>query len=609
MRYFKAVLIHGKLLSVAVLILVSLLVSCDRGNDLSDVKPATKVEKQIRESTVSGATQEPPVYDPKAGGWEVEEWNERISSFLKPLSKKIINNENWEVYAGSLCDNFESASLSVPDVPQSIQDGKVEVFSKHGDPVEYDSFPNSLKNLISSVELLGNLERASFKIVDIKALDKKKIQSDLIVRFGGKSKGIYRELKGLMKMRWSIQEDSLKLFSVQGTFTASLSTIGRFVDVTEDVFGKVVDFKDQFYRGQDHWTSRVEMLTGIDVGGWQGLSIADVNGDNLDDIYIAQPGGLPNRLYVRNSEGGFEDWSKSSFINFLDSSHGNLFVDLDNDGDQDLVAGVQEGLMIMENNGAGVFSKRVAQLLPSAVPYSITAADYDKDGDLDFHVCCYNRKAGVQHHLFARPVPYHDANNGGRNVLFRNDGNWQFKNVTVLEGMEQNNRRFSYAASWEDYDNDGDMDLYIANDFGRNNLYRNDHGVSGGLRFKDVSKEVGVVDIGPGMSVSWGDYDNNGSPDLYVSNMFSSAGNRITSQKRFHNSADQNTRNHYIRHARGNSLFKNLGNGFFEDHSIASGVNVGRWAWASRFEDMDGDGYQDIYVANGFITQSDSGDL
>ena len=153
------------------------------------------------------------------------------------------------------------------------------------------------------------------------------------------------------------------------------------------------------------------------------------------------------------------------------------------------------------------------------------------------------------------------------------------------------------------------MDLYVANDFGRNNLYQNDSDKNRGYRFKDVSEDVGVVDVGPGMSVSWGDYDNDGLPDLYVANMFSSAGHRITSQDRFHKSADKDTREQYVRHARGNSLYRNLGNGHFEDRSVLSGISVGRWAWASRFEDIDGDGFQDVYVANGFITQEDTGDL
>ncbi len=84
------------------------------------------------------------------------------------------------------------------------------------------------------------------------------------------------------------------------------------------------------------------------------------------------------------------------------------------------------------------------------------------------------------------------------------------------------------AASWEDYDQDGDLDLYVANDFGRNNLYRNDDG-----QFVDVAAEAGVEDISAGMSVSWGDYNNDGQADLYVGNMFSSAGNRVTYQRQF----------------------------------------------------------------------------
>ncbi|NRB44566.1 MAG: VCBS repeat-containing protein, partial [Verrucomicrobiales bacterium] len=465
----------------------------------------------------------------------------------------------------------------------------------------------SISEILDKNALTGRVERSSFKIIAIQDQKKKKVNCEAIVHFAGRHDDVFRELKGELNLKWDLESGELKLLRVDGSFRAVYSSIGQFVDVTQSSLGEVPEFTEQFYRGQDHWTGRLEMLTGIDVGGWQGVAVADINNDGKDDLYVAQPGGLPNRLYVRKGDGTFEDRSVLSGTNFLDSCHGNLFVDLDNDGDQDLIAGVLDGVIIMDNDGEGNFTERASMILPAAVPYSISAADYDVDGDLDFYVCCYNKRPGVnKHHLFARPVPYHDANNGGRNVLFRNDGNWTFRNVTKKEGLDENNRRFSYASSWEDYDNDGDLDLYVANDFGRNNFYANE---GSRIRFKDVAEEAGVVDIGPGMSVSWGDYDNDGKPDLYVGNMFSSAGHRISSQDRFHEGADETTKDHYRRHARGNSLYKNMGNGTFSDVSISSGVSVGRWAWSSRLGDMDGDGHQDMYVANGFITQQDPGDL
>jgi hypothetical protein len=170
--------------------------------------------------------------------------------------------------------------------------------------------------------------------------------------------------------------------------------------------------------------------------------------------------------------------------------------------------------------------------------------------------------------------------------------------------MDQNNRRFSMACSWEDYDDDGDQDLYVANDYGRNNLYRNDGG-----RFIDVAAAAGVEDISAGMSVSWGDPNRDGRMDVYVSNMFSSAGNRIAYQRRFQSGADPKTRSYLQRHARGNSLFFNDGGTAFQDVSVPAGVTMGRWAWSSQFADVNHDGLEDILVANGFITQQDPGDL
>ena len=125
----------------------------------------------------------------------------------------------------------------------------------------------------------------------------------------------------------------------------------------------------------------------------------------------------------------------------------------------------------------------------------------------------------------------------------------------------------------------------MANDFGRNNLYRNDRG-----RFSDIAAAAGVEDISAGMSVTWGDYNRDGWIDLYLSNMFSKAGNRIAYQRRFQSDLSEESRALYRHHARGNSLFENLGNGNFADASVSSGTTIGRWAWASLFADINCDG-------------------
>ena len=173
--------------------------------------------------------------------------------------------------------------------------------------------------------------------------------------------------------------------------------------------------------------------------------------------------------------------------------------------------------------------------------------------------------------------------------------------MTNETGINTNNRKWSFAASWEDFDMDGDPDLYVANDYGRNNLYRNDGGT-----FKDVAAELGVEDSASGMSVSWADFDLDGRQDLYVSNMFSAAGSRITSQKKFKPDANLETRERFQRFTRGNTLFRNTEKGFI-DTSESAGVMMGRWAWGSRFIDLNNDGWQDLVVANGYLSAADNG--
>ena len=228
----------------------------------------------------------------------------------------------------------------------------------------------------------------------------------------------------------------------------------------------------------------------------------------------------------------------------------------------------------------------------------MAAADYDRDGRVDIYFCTYIYYQSEDQYTY--PVPYHDAQNGPPNFLFRNEltpkGGGFFRDVTESVGLDQNNNRFSFAPSWCDFDGDGWPDLYVANDFGRNNLYRNDGG-----RFRDVASSAGVEDIGAGMSACWSDLDGDGRWDLYVGNMWSAAGQRVVSDKSFAPATDSNLIAAYRRHTKGNSLFRNRGDGKFDDLASA-GAEMGRWAWSSDALDFDNDGHPEIYVACGMLT-------
>ena len=209
-------------------------------------------------------------------------------------------------------------------------------------------------------------------------------------------------------------------------------------------------------------------------------------------------------------------------------------------------------------------------------------ADYDRDGFLDLYLCTYGYFIGVSEDKAGPPSPYHDALNGSperaapqrraRQVRRRHRGR---------RPRRENNDRFSFAAAWADYDDDGWPDLLVANDFGRKNLYHNLGLVNGRVRFKDVAREAGVEDYGAGMSAAFVDYDNDGRLDIYTGNMWTSAGQRVTAAAGFKPDASPEIKEIYRRHARGNSLFRNRGDGTFEDVTLKARAEFGRWAWSS----------------------------
>ena len=425
-----------------------------------------------------------------------------------------------------------------------------------------------------------------------------------LVRFELSGKGEYRT--GYYKMRWSTGDTT-----IQGIVDEQVvkSPEPLFRDITWSVFGTTPSFREQLARGIPYWRARLDSACGIDVFRMKGIAVGDIDNDGVDEIYVPQPGGLPNRLY-KFVDGRLEDITDHAGVGLLDDTASALFADFRNSGRQDLVVLLPSGPLLLLNDGAGRFSVRTDAFRFGRPPQGsftgMAAADYDRNGALDLYLCTYVYFQSEAQYRY--PVPYHDAQNGPPNFLFQNhlrpDGSGQFEDVTESTGIDQNNNRYSFAAAWCDYDRSGWPSLYVANDFGRKNLYKNEGG-----KFHDVAAEAGVEDLGPGMSASWFDYDGDGRFDLYISNMWSDCGQRVSASKAFQPAQHSpQMAEAYRRHTKGNSLYRNLGNGRFEEAGAREHVEIGRWAWASDGHDFDNDGSPEIFVTCGMLSNKSSED-
>ena len=342
---------------------------------------------------------------------------------------------------------------------------------------------------------------------------------------------------------------------------------------------------------------RLDVDVGVGLLGHHGVAVADVNGDGLEDLYLCQPGGIPNQLWLRLPGGQFMEAARGGGLDLVDATTSALFVDLDGDADLDVVLGLASGVVVLARTEQGYVE---AERFERSGITSLTAADINMDGRLDVYACAYaNPYDGSTF-----PLPYHDTENGQSNLLIANVTEESDKlilgDATEETGLDRAGSRFSFAATFEDVDDDGDPDLYVANDFGRNALYIN----NGTGYFRNLAAQLGVEDVAAGMGAAFADLDRDGQVDLYVSNMESSAGRRITSQPGFQGDADGATRSLFRRHAKGNTLYLRAPEGGFVESGLAT---AGHWAWGGIPVDLDGNGWLDLFVPNGFVSAARPG--
>lgn len=324
-----------------------------------------------------------------------------------------------------------------------------------------------------------------------------------------------------------------------------------------DMFcANIINQNNLLYRndGSGNFTKITTGALVNDAGFSYGASVADYNNDGYPDIFIINGGSSAsqnNFFYLNNTDGTFTRVTTGVFVNEIGNSWGSSSVDYDKDGKLDIfTANYNRRNFLYKGVGDGSFTKITTGMLFSDSAGSVNPAwgDYDNDGWQDLFVANSN------------------FGSGQNNFLYKNNGDGTF--TKIISGSIVTDGGNSTGASWADYDNDGDLDLFVANYFNENNfLYRND----GGGSFTKITTGEIVNDGGASVGSAWGDCDNDGDLDLLVSN--------------------DNNQNEFF--------YLNNGNATFTKVTTGDIVTSGGRSNGSTWGDYDNDGDLDIYIANG----------
>lgn len=481
-----------------------------------------------------------------------------------------------------LAENAKIAGLQVLDDTEKVREiaGIVE---RKGVPSTEGGFEAYLNDFTEA-------EFFNMELHNVNLVDDGVIVCHVFVDFRAKSHDLMRHDRGWATLTAVDVDDVWKISKFEMSEQEVLTTAQTaFADVTAEAGLDTVPL--------------FERLEALRRGGYA-ITVGDVDADGDADVYVG--GWGKSQLYRNNGEGKFENITEQANLGKVDRVKAAALVDLDNDGDKDFILSrfiddKSEDLLLYLNDGSGKFEeqpKAITKDLDYDRAMPLTVADFNNDAKLDLYVGFPG----------ARDFTYLDAKPNSLNThgLFMNDGLTEgihFSDATLASGLDVKPSErvglaaYPHASVKADFDGDGKVDLMIADDRrGVSQVFKND----GSATFDEVSNTANLKNEGWAMGVAVGDYDNDGLPDIYYSNIDFLAAKRIS------DALGEDGVNTF----HGNKLYRNLGNGQFEDVTETAGVGwAGEATAGSMWLDYDNDGDLDLVVLNGLWTGPGDQDL